>query len=54
MDAGVAAAGLDVALEGGLLRVAQDVAGRGEEHHDVELGEVLVGEGGAVLRGGRR
>ena len=49
MDAGVAAAGLDVALEGGLLGVVEHVAGGGEEDDGVELRQVGVGERGRVL-----
>ena len=53
VDADVAAARLDVVLERGLLRVVEDVAGRGEEDHDVELREVGVGELRRVLGRGR-
>jgi hypothetical protein len=49
MDAGIAAAGLDVPLEGGLLGVGEEVAGRGEEDDDVVLREVGVVELRRVL-----
>ncbi len=52
MDAGVAAAGPDVALEGGLLGGVEDVAGGGEPDHRLVLREVGVGELGGVLGGG--
>ena len=49
VDAGVAAAGLDEALERRLLRVVEHLAGRREEHDDVVLREVRVGERRGVL-----
>ena len=51
MDAGVTAAALDVALEGALLRVVEDLAGGGEEDDDVERRQVGVGELRRVLGG---
>ncbi len=52
MDADVAAAAADVALERRLLGGVQHVAGGVEEHHRLVLGEVAGGEGGGVLGGG--
>ena len=49
VDAGVAAAGLDEALERRLLRVVEHLAGRREEHDDVVVREVRVGELRGVL-----
>ena len=49
VDAGVAAARADVVLERGLLRVVERVAGRGEEHDRVVLGERVGREGRRVL-----
>jgi hypothetical protein len=51
VDAEVAVAGPDVALEGGLLRVVEDVAGGAEPDHGVVLGEVRVRERVGVLGG---
>ena len=49
VDAGEAAAALDVALERLLLGDVEDVTGRREEGDDVVLREVRVGERGGVL-----
>src|SRR5690606_26182444 len=49
VDAGVAAAALDVLLESSLLRVVQHVTRGGEPDDDVVVGEVLLGEVGGVL-----
>ena len=54
VDAGVAAAGLDVALERGLLGRVEHVTGGGEEDDDLVLREVGVVERAAVLGGRHR
>ena len=49
MDAEQAVAGADKALEARLLRRIEDVAGSVEEHHGVELPQLLVVEPRRVL-----
>jgi hypothetical protein len=49
VDAGIAAAGADVALEGGLLFVVEDVAGCREPDDGVVLREIRRRERGGVL-----
>ena len=51
VDADVAVAGRDVALEGGLLSVAEDVARGRQEDDGLVLGEVRVVELGRILGG---
>jgi hypothetical protein len=40
----------DVALEGRLLGIVQDIARRAQEHDRAKAGEVRVVEGGGILR----
>ena len=51
VNARVAAAGPDVALERGLLGGVEHVAGRAQEDHYVAVRQIGVGEQGGVLRG---